>query len=86
VPDIIRLNGKFFLYYSVSAWGKQTSAIGLATMTSLDASATNHIWTDCGEVIRSTNGYAYNTLIRVSFWTRTENSGWRSVRIGREFS
>jgi len=61
-PDIIRLNGKFFLYYSVSAWGKQTSAIGLATTTSLDASATNHIWTDCGEVIHSTNGYAYNTI------------------------
>ena len=61
-PDILRLNGKFLLYYSVSAWGKQTSAIGLVTTTTLDESATNHIWTDCGEVIHSTNGYAYNTI------------------------
>lgn len=61
-PDIIRLNGKFLLYYSVSAWGKQTSAIGLATTTTLDASATNHVWTDGGEVIRSTKGSAFNTI------------------------
>ncbi|HXI71316.1 MAG TPA: arabinan endo-1,5-alpha-L-arabinosidase [Verrucomicrobiae bacterium] len=61
-PDIIRLNGKFLLYYSVSAWGKQTSAIGLATTTTLDAATTNHVWTDRGEVIRSTNNSAFNTI------------------------
>jgi beta-glucanase (GH16 family) len=61
-PDIIKVNGKFLLYYSVSAWGKQTSAIGLVTSPTLDATATNHVWTDCGEVIHSTNGYAFNTI------------------------
>ena len=61
-PDIIRLNGKFLLYYSVSAWGKQTSAIGLATTTTLDAAATNHIWADGGKVISSTNGSAFNAI------------------------
>ena len=41
-PDIIRLNGKFCLYYSASTFGKQTSAIGLATSPTLDPSATNY--------------------------------------------
>ena len=61
-PDIIKVNGKFLLYYSVSAWGKQTSAIGLVTTTTLDAAATNHVWTDGGEIIRSSNGYAFNAI------------------------
>ncbi|MFO1486944.1 MAG: arabinan endo-1,5-alpha-L-arabinosidase [Verrucomicrobiota bacterium] len=61
-PDVIRLNGRFFLYYSVSAWGKQTSAIGLATNPTLDSAATNYLWQDCGPVIQSTNGSPFNTI------------------------
>ena len=61
-PDVVRVNGGFFLYYSVSAFGKQTSAIGLATNATLDFSATNFLWRDRGEVIRSTNGDAFNTI------------------------
>ena len=61
-PDIIHMNGKFYLYYAVSTIGKQVSAIGLATNPTLDQSATNYAWTDCGEVIRSTNGGDFNTI------------------------
>ena len=61
-PDVIRVNGKFFLYYAVSTWGKQVSAIGLATSPTLNPAATNYLWTDCGPVISSTNGYAFNTI------------------------
>jgi arabinan endo-1,5-alpha-L-arabinosidase len=61
-PDVIRLDGKYFLYYSVSSWGKQISAIGLATTPALNPQATNHAWTDCGPVIASSNGYAFNTI------------------------
>ncbi|HZI31228.1 MAG TPA: family 43 glycosylhydrolase [Candidatus Binatia bacterium] len=61
-PDVVQVNGKFFLYYSVSSWGKQTSAIGLATNPTLDSAATNYLWTDAGEVIGSTNGSLYNTI------------------------
>lgn len=61
-PDIVRVNGKFLLYYSVSAWGKQTSAIGLATNPTLDTLATNYLWTDAGEVVGSANGSLYNTI------------------------
>ncbi len=61
-PDIIHVNGKFYLYYAVSTWGKQVSAIGLATNPTLDSSAPNYHWTDCGMVIQSTNGGDFNTI------------------------
>jgi arabinan endo-1,5-alpha-L-arabinosidase len=61
-PDVIRMDGKYFLYYAVSTWGKQVSAIGLATNPTLDPAATNYLWTDCGPVITSTNDYAFNTI------------------------
>ena len=61
-PDIIRVNGKFFLYYSVSAFGKQTSAIGLATSPTLDQTATNYLWTDAGEVLRSGPQSPFNAI------------------------
>jgi beta-glucanase (GH16 family) len=61
-PDVIRVNGKIFLYYAVSSWGKQLSAIGLATNATLDPAATNFLWKDCGPVIGSTNGMDFNTI------------------------
>lgn len=61
-PDIVHMNGKFYLYYAVSTFGKQLSAIGLATSPTLDPSATNYCWTDCGPVIQSTNGGDYNAI------------------------
>ncbi|HUA66739.1 MAG TPA: arabinan endo-1,5-alpha-L-arabinosidase [Alphaproteobacteria bacterium] len=61
-PDIIRVDGKFLLYYAVSTWGKQVSAIGVATSPTLDPSSPNYQWTDRGMVIASTNGGDYNTI------------------------
>ncbi len=61
-PDVVRVNGKFYLYYAVSSWGKQTSAIGLATNPTLNPAATNFLWTDDGPVITSTTNSAFNTI------------------------
>lgn len=61
-PDVVQVNGTFFLYYSVSTFGKQTSALGLATNTTLDFTATNFLWHDAGIVIQSTNGDAFNAI------------------------
>ncbi|HTV41983.1 MAG TPA: arabinan endo-1,5-alpha-L-arabinosidase [Candidatus Sulfotelmatobacter sp.] len=61
-PDIIHVNGKFLLYYAVSTWGQQVSAIGLATSPTLDQSSPDYHWTDRGMVIGSTNGGDYNTI------------------------
>lgn len=61
-PDVIHVGEKFYLYYSVSAWGKQTSAISLLTSPTLNPAATNYAWTDGGRVIQSTNGSDFNTI------------------------
>jgi arabinan endo-1,5-alpha-L-arabinosidase len=60
--DIIRANGRFFLYYSVSNWGKNTSAIGLATNSTLDPSDAGFGWRDAGIVIRSFRTNDFNTI------------------------
>jgi arabinan endo-1,5-alpha-L-arabinosidase len=61
-PDVIQLNGTFYLYYAVSIFGKPVSAIGLATSPTLDASATNYSWTDRGPVIQSATGSPFNAI------------------------
>lgn len=57
-PDVIEHGGKYFLYYSVSTFGKQRSAIGLATSPSL----TEPAWTDQGPVLVSSPGDPYNAI------------------------
>lgn len=61
-PDIAYLNGRYCLYYSVSSWGSQQSAIGLATSPTLDPSDPAYQWTDQGIVVQSVNGNTYNTI------------------------
>jgi arabinan endo-1,5-alpha-L-arabinosidase len=57
-PDISFRGGKYWLYYSVSTFGSNTSAIGLATSPTLASPA----WTDQGMVIRSQSGNNYNCI------------------------
>ncbi len=52
-PDIYQKDGKFYLYYSVSAFGKNTSAIGVTTNDTLNPEAPNYHWQDQGIVIQS---------------------------------
>ena len=61
-PDIVRVKGKFFLFYAASTWQKQISAIGVASSPTLNPTATNFAWTDGGPVVTSTNGSAFNTI------------------------
>jgi arabinan endo-1,5-alpha-L-arabinosidase len=55
-PDISYHNGQYYLYYSVSAFGKNTSAIGVATNKTLDPSSPDFRWEDHGRVIQSYPG------------------------------
>lgn len=55
-PDIVFHNGLYYLYYSVSAFGKNTSCIGVATNKTLNPSDPNFKWTDHGKVIQSVPG------------------------------
>lgn len=52
-PDISYHNGKWYLYYSCSTFGKNGSAIGLATNKTLDPTSPYYKWEDQGCVIAS---------------------------------
>jgi arabinan endo-1,5-alpha-L-arabinosidase len=55
-PDISYYNGLYYLYYSVSAFGKNTSCIGVVTNPTLHPSDKAYKWTDHGLVIQSVPG------------------------------
>lgn len=52
-PDIIFHNGEYHLFYSCSAFAKNTSAIGHASTPTLDSSDPNYKWTDHGKILQS---------------------------------
>lgn len=55
-PDIYHHDGKYYLYYSVSGFGKNTSAIGVTVNTTLDPRAPSYKWEDKGLVVQSVPG------------------------------
>ena len=55
-PDIFYHNGVYYLYYSVSAFGRNTSAIGVATNTTLNPKDPKFKWVDQGKVVESVPG------------------------------
>lgn len=55
-PDISYHDGQYYLYYSVSAFGKNTSSIGLATNVTLNPDDPRFEWVDRGKVIQSYPG------------------------------
>ena len=61
-PDVIRINGKYRLYYSVSTWGSPVSAIGMAVNNSLRPDAADFGWSDEGAVISSTERDGFNAI------------------------
>ncbi len=52
-PDIVQHGGKYYLYYSVSAFGKNTSAIGVTINKTLDPDSPDYKWDDQGIVLQS---------------------------------
>lgn len=61
-PDLAWFNNRFHLYYSVSTWGSQRSAIGLAVNDSLDPQDPKYKWFDQGKVIESFRGDDFNAI------------------------
>ncbi len=76
-PDIAFFNDQYHLYYSVSTFGKQTSAIAVATSKSLDPNHPDHHWTDHGPVIQSNESSPYNAIDPAIFIDNDE-SVWMS--------
>jgi len=61
-PDIALVNGRWRLYYAVSTFGSNRSAIGLATSATLDPAAPGYGWRDEGLVLMSTAANDYNAI------------------------
>lgn len=55
-PDISDFAGRYHLYYSVSSFGSQRSAIGLALNEVLDPASPKYRWVDQGLVVESHPG------------------------------
>jgi arabinan endo-1,5-alpha-L-arabinosidase len=52
-PDISFHNGQYYLYYAVSAFGKNTSCIGVATNKTLHPGSPDYHWEDQGKLVQS---------------------------------
>ena len=61
-PDIAFVNGRWRLYYSVSTFGSNRSAIGLATSPTLDPAAPGYGWRDEGLVLMSSEKDDFNAI------------------------
>jgi arabinan endo-1,5-alpha-L-arabinosidase len=61
-PDIVRLNGQFYLYYAVSSWGSFQSVVALATNPVLDPKDPAYKWTDRGIVVTSSGTDDLNAI------------------------
>ena len=61
-PDIARSGNEFRLYYSVSTFGHNRSAIGLMATPRLDPQAPGAGWTDRGSVVESTTADNFNAI------------------------
>lgn len=58
-PDVMKVDNSYYLYYSVSTFGSQTSAIGLARSPTMDVGT----WTDLGSTnIVSSSSKPYNAI------------------------
>jgi len=55
-PDISFADGQYSLFYSISTFGKNRSAIGLATNKTLDPASPDFKWVDHGPVLASVPG------------------------------
>jgi len=74
-PDISYFNGTYHLYYAVSTFGSQVSAIGLATTPTMDQTNAAYKWTDQGAILTSTTGANYNA-IDPNILADTDGSVW----------
>ncbi|MEB2775078.1 family 43 glycosylhydrolase [Algoriphagus sp. D3-2-R+10] len=81
-PDIQYYEGLYYLYYSPSAFGKNTSAIGVMTNKTLDQSSPDYGWEDHGMIVQSIPGRDFwNAIDANVFFDQDEGAnttGWLS--------
>lgn len=75
-PDISRHDGTYYLYYSVSSFGSNRSAIGVATNSTLDPDAAGYEWTDHGIVVESFPGRDLWNAIDPNLFVADDGTPW----------
>jgi arabinan endo-1,5-alpha-L-arabinosidase len=61
-PDVAFYEGQYVLFYSASSFGKNLSAIGLASNKTLDPKSPDFAWVDHGIVLMSTPDDNFNAI------------------------
>jgi arabinan endo-1,5-alpha-L-arabinosidase len=61
-PDVSYFNSTYHVYYAVSSFGSNTSAIGVVTNTTLDSTDVNYNWVDQGLVLQSSSSDNFNAI------------------------
>jgi arabinan endo-1,5-alpha-L-arabinosidase len=77
-PDIFEHDGTYYLYYSVSAFGRNNSAIGVATTPTLDPDGPGFGWTDHGPVVQSVPGRDMWNAIDAHLVRADDGTPWMS--------
>lgn len=75
-PDIIKVGDRWLLYYSCSTFGKNISAIGVASNATLDPNSPDYKWEDHGMVIKSQPGVTGWNAIDPNVIIDTEGNPW----------
>lgn len=75
-PDIQYINGQWYLYYSYSHFGKNISAIGVATNKTLNPESPDFGWTDHGMIVESIPGRDEWNAIDANVIVDEEGTGW----------
>ena len=75
-PDIQFINGKWYLYYSYSHFGKNISAIGVATNKTLNPDSPDFKWEDQGMIVESIPGRDEWNAIDANVIVDGEGTGW----------
>jgi arabinan endo-1,5-alpha-L-arabinosidase len=75
-PDILFRNGSWYLYYAVSTFGRNFSAIGVATNTTLDAKNPNYRWVDRGMIVKSVPGRDMWNAIDPNVFIDQQGKAW----------
>lgn len=77
-PDIAENNGTYYLYYSVSRFGTNNSAIGVVTNETLNPDDPDFEWVDHGHVVQSVPGRDMWNAIDPNLTFDDEGTPWLS--------
>ena len=75
-PDIQYINGQWYIFYSYSEFGKNNSAIGVATNKTLNPESPDFKWEDHGMIVQSVPGRDEWNAIDANVTLDDEGNGW----------